>query len=256
MDHALKQCLELLKDHPDGWIHFGICDLKSLFHLILLQGSCWNLLVVKAKDPKVNWRYFVDKCLPFGASISCAIFQHFSNALAHVHKFLRNLKYLKIQFGLTNYLDNFLHFALAKLLCDGSLLLFKQLCHRLGMPLAEEKLVWGMTQIVFLGILLDGKYYWLAVPEEKKESIAVTAIFYHPVQNYSKGSTKTDWSAQLLKSGYSPRQSVHQKDVCKDIPQNWQTQTATSCQFGPRVQIWLCSVVVLLNTGRLKLIKL
>ena len=40
---------------------------------------------MKARHPRTKVvKYFVDKCLPFGAAISCAIFQALSNAIAHL----------------------------------------------------------------------------------------------------------------------------------------------------------------------------
>ena len=50
-----------------------------------MKVSDFMLLVMKAKHPKTGKiYYFVDKCLPFGSSISCAIFQAFSNAISHI----------------------------------------------------------------------------------------------------------------------------------------------------------------------------
>ena len=60
-------------------------DIQSAFRLVPLLRKCWNWLVMKAQDPKTNKTfYFVDKCLPFRASISCAVFQRISNALKHL----------------------------------------------------------------------------------------------------------------------------------------------------------------------------
>ena len=54
-------------------------DMKSAFR---------NLGILKKQDPRdgKTWYYFVDKCLPFGAAISCAIFQAFSDAIAYLVK--------------------------------------------------------------------------------------------------------------------------------------------------------------------------
>ena len=47
------------------------------------------------------------------------------------------------------------------------LLSFHELCEWLGVTLAKEKTVWGTTQLVFLGILLDGQRYFLGLPTDK-----------------------------------------------------------------------------------------
>ena len=64
-------------------IYAGKSNLKSVFRILGLSPKSWPWLVMKAQDPQTGqWKYFVDKCLPFGASISCALFQWFCNALA------------------------------------------------------------------------------------------------------------------------------------------------------------------------------
>ena len=39
LDHALLQCLNLLKDDPTQKIYFGICDIKSAFRLVPLKNG-------------------------------------------------------------------------------------------------------------------------------------------------------------------------------------------------------------------------
>ena len=72
-------------------VYAGKSDLKSAFRMIRLSSDSWPWLVMKAKDPITNeWKFFVDKCLPFGASISCALFQRFSNALCYLFEHKTN----------------------------------------------------------------------------------------------------------------------------------------------------------------------
>ena len=110
LDHAMQHCVRLLKQFPDATIWLGITDLKSAFRLVPLDPRWWNFLIMKAKNVQGIWKFFVDKCLPFGASISCAIFQRFSNALAHITNYQLQSKIL--HWGLSNYLDDFLKIAL------------------------------------------------------------------------------------------------------------------------------------------------
>ena len=104
---------------------------------------------------------FVDKCLPFGASISCTIFQRFSNALCHLVKFKSGRK------SITNYLDDFLFVAYTRQLCNDMIQTFLDICEKIGVPIVDEKTEWATTELVFLGILLNGIKMILAVPEEK-----------------------------------------------------------------------------------------
>ena len=177
LDYAVRASLELLKvigdevikgqGHPILW--YGKSDIKSAFRLVpLKRGNFW-ILVMMAYHPETKRQfYFVDKCLPFGHSISCAIFQRFSDALAHLARFKISVKMGIPVAPITNYLDDFLFAALLKLACDSALKVFLQLCEDLGVPISMEKTEWGTNIIVFLGILLNGRYHLLAVPEVKR----------------------------------------------------------------------------------------
>ncbi len=52
------------------------CDIKSTFRLLRLAPSEFDLTGFKFDN-----KYYFDKCLPMGASISCALFESFSTAL-------------------------------------------------------------------------------------------------------------------------------------------------------------------------------
>ena len=53
-------------------------DMKSAFRILGVMSDQWQWLIMKAESPYDGKTYFfVDKCLPFGAVISCAIFQSF-----------------------------------------------------------------------------------------------------------------------------------------------------------------------------------
>ena len=55
-------------------------DMSMAFRNVPLDKKLCCYLILKAEHPDTGVTYyFVDKCMPFGASISCAIFQEFSN---------------------------------------------------------------------------------------------------------------------------------------------------------------------------------
>ena len=60
-------------------------DMTSAFRHLRIKKLHWKFLVMMAESP-INKKiyFFVDKCLPFGSSISCAHFQEFSNAVAYL----------------------------------------------------------------------------------------------------------------------------------------------------------------------------
>ena len=141
--------------------------------MIPLSPKSWKWLVMAAKSPiDGKIKYFFDKCLPLGSSISCSHFQWFSNALRHLLEFKCGKKNFII-----NYLDDFLFIMGYKEECNEILDKFLELCKELGVPVALEKTEWATTQIVFLGILIDGINRCIAVPEEKRNR-AITQLNY------------------------------------------------------------------------------
>ena len=141
----------------------GKSDLKSAFRILGLSQESWKWLIMSTQNPSTGeWKYFVDKCLPFGASISCSHFQRFSNALCHIfeHK-------TSTQGKTTNYLDDFLFLAITLAYCNYSIQTFLDLCAELRIPVSLDKTEWARLTVVFLGILLDGASFHLGLPMEK-----------------------------------------------------------------------------------------
>ena len=120
---------------------------------------------MKARDPITKiWKFFVDKCLPFGSSISCALFQRFSDALKHITEYR-----LRITNRITNYLDDFLFVARTLMFCNYMLRRFLSLCQELQIPVSLEKTEWASEFMIFLGILLNGRDLTLSIPVEKRK---------------------------------------------------------------------------------------
>ena len=158
---AIQCCLE---EGEDG--HSCYCaksDWRSTFRQLLLLQSCWKYLVMKARCPlnKV-WYYFFDKCLPFGSSVSCAHFQAFSDAIAHI-------MYVKTGKDPVNYLDNFLFLALLKWFCNHQVQVFLKICAQIKFPVSLGKTFWATTLITFLGMLIDTEKQIVSIPQDKIE---------------------------------------------------------------------------------------
>lgn len=140
----------------------GKSDMSSAFRQASLRKDQWCMMVMKAKHPITGVvYYFVDKCLPFGSSISCAIFQEISNAISHVVSFQSDGR-VNI-----NYLDDYLFTAAMKALCDGQLKTFLRICEQINFLVALEKTFWGSTLLVFLGLLLDTDRQVVCIPLDK-----------------------------------------------------------------------------------------
>ena len=156
LDEAIRLCLKHGKT-----CMIGKSDLISAFRHICMNKKSWKYLVMKAQSPIDNKEYyFVDKCMPFGAAISCAIFQEFSNALAHIVK-------SKTKHDNINYLDDFFFAAICKWMCDYQITTFLEVCKEINFPVSMEKTFWGRALLIFLGILIDTKRQLVLVPHEK-----------------------------------------------------------------------------------------
>ena len=136
------------------------------------------------KSPIDNrWYYFVDKCLTFGSSISCAHFQAFSDAVAHIVAYLTKKETV-------NYLDDFLFAALIKLICDQQVETFFE-----GMRGHQFSSITGKDMLVehdygVSGLLIDTIRQLVCIPKEKilraqeliNESLSKRKITLHRLQ--------------------------------------------------------------------------
>ena len=156
-EEAVLMCLRLNSEQ----IFAGKSDISMAFRHVPLKPREFKLLILKAEHPltKKTW-YFVEKCLPFGSSISCAIFQVVSDAIAFLVTSRTNRPTL-------NYLDDYYFVKVLKLLCNWQVNQFLNVCQEIGFPVALEKTHWGCQFLVFLGFLLDMVNKQVAIPVEK-----------------------------------------------------------------------------------------
>ena len=160
LDHVVRNCLCF----EPGIIYYSKTDLVSAFRVLPILSQHRYLLISKAEDPGTGLTYyFVEKCLSFGTSISCSHFQKFSNALRHILQVKTGLHY-----HCSNYLDDFLFYHVRRTVCNHLVSTFHSICDIIGVPWSIEKTEWASAVMVFLGILLNGNYHVLCVPEEKR----------------------------------------------------------------------------------------
>ena len=168
--HSFKRRLEAARidNVPEVQvvIFYSKTDLRSAYRVMPLQPGNFRWFLMSAINPKTKERfYFVEKCLPFGASISCSHFQRFSNALKHIVEFISGE-----QGAVTNYLDDFLFIAPGPTpeKCNRLVRIFMRICNEINILVALEKTEYANTEMVFLGVLLDGARFRLTLPEEKR----------------------------------------------------------------------------------------
>ena len=155
-DEAVKLCIKEGRN-----CCMGKSDMSSAFRHLAMNKKFWKYLIMKAQSPIDGlWYYFVDKCMPFGASISCSHFQRFSNAIAHIVKTMCKKENI-------NYLDDFFFVHILKSLCNHQIDKFLEVCNNIRFPVAMDKTFWATTKLSFLGLLIDTANQIICIPMEK-----------------------------------------------------------------------------------------
>ena len=155
-NQAIQLCIRQGKN-----CHITKSDMKSAFRNLGIKKYHWKFLVMKAVSPlDGKTYYFVDKCLPFGASISCSHFQRFSNAVKHIVQW-------RTKQDLVNYLDDFFFAQLMKMVCNNQVKEFLDICDLIAFPVSMEKTFWGTTKLTFLGLLIDTVNQCVCIPVDK-----------------------------------------------------------------------------------------
>ena len=154
LDKVVRLCMKMGRN-----CYMAKSDMKSVFRHLPIRKEDWKWFLMMAKDPrtKENW-FFIEKCLPFGHSMSCSHFQRVSNAIQAI---LRH----KTGYKANNYLDDFLFVAWMKALCNELVQKFLDICKEINFPVAMEKTHWDTRIIVFLGMLLNTKEQVICVPK-------------------------------------------------------------------------------------------
>ena len=152
--------MRLLKQGAKTIFH-SKTDLKSTFYLVQCKPEDFALLLLKAPHPVTGEiAYFFDKNLPFWGSISCSLFQTFSDSLQHIVQFL-----IGHPWTCTNYDYLFVHEM--EQACNMMVRTFLDLCECINCPISAEKTEWAMQRITFLGVILDSNKMILGVHEVK-----------------------------------------------------------------------------------------
>lgn len=134
-------------------------DIKSAFRLLPIKPAEYNLLGFTFEHA-----YFINRCLPMGASCSCKKWEILATFLQWV------VEYESGKTTLNHYIDDFIFYGKPGTR-DTQILLdtFHDICHSLGVPIAVDKIVPPTTCLKFLGLELDTVSQEIRVPHEKLE---------------------------------------------------------------------------------------
>ena len=118
-------------------------DIADAYRLVPLHPSQYKLTGFYFHG------YYFDCCLPQGCSSPRQIFEKISDSLLWIlNNFFQVYNVVKV-------LDDFLFLAPTSSSCSRSHNIFRSLCARIGVPLAEHKTEGPVTCIPFLGIEID-----------------------------------------------------------------------------------------------------
>ena len=139
-------------------------DFKSAFRNVPVCFDDLPLLGIK-----VQGQFFIDCCLPFGAAVSCQVFEKIAML---IHWMAQN----RAECAFIHYLDDF--FTVHKLghSCGYIMGTFKQACHEISMPISPDKSVGPVQVIEFLGLTIDSVLMVVQVPQDKLQDISSTLI--------------------------------------------------------------------------------
>lgn len=153
---SFDQVIEMVSSLGKGAL-LGVHDIKSAFRLLPVHRSDFDLLGICFDD-----KFYVDKCLPFGCSVSCSLFEKFSSFIewSVIEKSGKK--------SISHYLDDFF-FAGKKDSNDCLDLMnsFTGVCSDLGVPIAVEKSVGPVTVLKFLGLEIDTIDMVVRIPQDK-----------------------------------------------------------------------------------------
>ena len=134
----------------------GKIDIKSAFRLLIVSPSDFDLVGIY-----FDGKFYIDKCLPMGCSLSCSLFEKFSSFLqwAVVRETGLNT--------IDHYLDDFF-FAGSSSSSDCQLLMdgFISLAKIIGVPLAENKTTGPTTVLRYLGFEIDTLLMMIRIQEK------------------------------------------------------------------------------------------
>jgi hypothetical protein len=138
-------------------------DIQSAFRLLPIHPEDFQLLGMFH-----DGQFYVDKALPFGCSLSCALFEKFSSFLEwHLRRTTNSDNWL-------HYLDDFLAGDPDKKVAQDMLRANLKSFQEIGVPVAEEKIEGPTTVLTFLGIEIDTISMTVCLPEQKLRDLLKT----------------------------------------------------------------------------------
>ena len=179
-------------------------DIKSAFRLLPIHPDNFSLLGMEFQG-----KYYVDKCLPFGLSVSCALFEKFSSFLEwHIKDTTKSDE-------LIHYLDDFCgcnsQHLKAKSILEQTLNAFDTF----GVPVADDKVEGPSTRIKFLGLEVDTEKMLVQLPMDKLNDLK--ACIDEVLSYKSKKITLKKLQSLIGKLNFACRAIVPGRAFCRRL---------------------------------------
>ncbi|MEW8091241.1 MAG: hypothetical protein AB2784_16615, partial [Candidatus Thiodiazotropha endolucinida] len=151
-------------------------DIQSAFRIVPVHPDAYELLCFSWEG-----KFYYDRCLAFGASSRCRIFERVSSALEWIAlSKLRASAVVKI-------LDDFLFIENAYDGCLQTLQSFLKMCNTVGISIADKKTFPPHTTMTFVGFSLDSLRMETSLPSEKnsqKQGTSLLSLSQGSLLNY------------------------------------------------------------------------
>ena len=134
-------------------------DIESAFRIVPINPSDYHLLGFS-----IGGKYYYDKCLPMGCSVSCMLFEDFSCALQWVLQKSFNV------LAMTHILDDFI-FLSPQSMCHSYLTHMQTVADIVGIPLKHSKTVLPATCVVVHGIEIDTRSMQTRLQQDKLTNV-------------------------------------------------------------------------------------
>ena len=210
-------------------------DLKSAYRSVRIHPDNHKLTGLKwwfKGDEKPS--YLIDKCLPFGARKSPAIF----------HRLTQAVRRIMADKGFSNiivYLDDFLIVEKSKDNCLQTMNVLIELLRSLGFMINWNKVIDPVQQIVFLGIQFDSVIMNISFPNDKLlETMELLRDFQARTRASKKQlqrlAGKLNWASRVIRGG---RTYLRRVLNLQNSVKNPYHKVKLSTEFLKDIQWWL-----------------
>ena len=163
---TIEDAIGLIKSLGQGCL-LAKTDIKSAFRIIPVTSSDFPLLGMEWQG-----KFYFDTLLPMGCSSSCNIVETFSTALEWIAKNKLHAS------AVIHILDDFLFLGPSEDKYRIELKNFLNLCHQIGVPIADEKTMGPATALQFAGITLDTVSMEVRLPDDKLDKCREQLSFF------------------------------------------------------------------------------